>query len=59
MSKQIKDLDYSTLWFLLGDISEIMGNSHHNTNQEATDFWLSMGSELKSEIDKRLLSDND
>lgn len=51
-------MDYCSLWNLLEDVALILGSNRHEKNQEITYFWLSVGNQLKDEIDKRLASDD-
>ena len=56
--KIIKNMDYCSLWQLLGDVALIVGNNRHQDNHELNFFWLSVGNQLKEETDRRLANDD-
>lgn len=58
LKETLKKFDYSTLWLLLSDVSEVMGNSKRN-DPELKNFWLSVASEVNAEINDRLFSCDD
>lgn len=57
--KTIEKMDYCSLWQLLEDVAFILGNDRHKDNQELIFFWLSVGNQIKDELDKRLLANSD
>lgn len=54
LKKTLKEMQESTLWLVLADISEIMGNNHHGKQTEVSNFWLSVATEVNNEINNRL-----
>ena len=48
----------STLWYLLSDLATVMQNRPKDQNKSlrcASDFWIGCADEVKKELDKRLL----
>lgn len=58
LKETLKKFEDSTLWLLLADVGEVMGNSKHNT-PELKDFWLGVASEVNQEINTRLFDDSE
>lgn len=58
LKQTLKNFEDSTLWLLLADISEVMGNSRRK-DPELKNFWLSVASEVNTEINGRLFDDSD
>lgn len=58
LKQTLKNFEDSTLWLLLADISEVMGNSRRK-DPELKNFWLSVASEVNNEINGRLFDDSD
>ena len=58
LRQTLKNFEDSTLWLLLADVGEVMGNSRRN-DPELKNFWLSVASEINSEINGRLFDDSD
>lgn len=57
LKETLKNYEDSTLWLLLADVSEAMGNSRRN-DPELKNFWLSVATEVTNEIDARLFDDS-
>lgn len=57
LKETLKNYEDSTLWLLLSDVGEVMGNSRRN-DPELKNFWLSVASEVNNEINARLFDDS-
>ena len=53
LKETLKNYEDSTLWLLLSDVGEVMGNSRRN-DPELKNFWLSVAAEVNNEINGRL-----
>lgn len=53
LKQTLKNFEDSTLWLLLADVGEVMGNSKRK-DPELRNFWLSVASEVNTEINGRL-----
>ncbi len=58
LRETLKNFKDSTLWLLLADVAEAMGNSKWN-DPEVKNFWLSAASEINNEINARLFDDSE
>lgn len=57
LKETLKNYEDNTLWLLLADVGEVMGNSRRN-DPDLKNFWLSVAAEVNNEINARLFDDS-
>lgn len=57
LKETLRKFEDSTLWLLLADVGEVMGNDKRK-DPELKNFWLSVATDINTEINARLFDDS-